>query len=84
MDDQEISVNALHASSIKAMSAFVRQPSAERAEMVTRLLLALVDHPERFTAPCGYNVYESALEIWSSLADHLRACARQRYRHTTH
>lgn len=80
----EIPINALHASSIKAMSAFVQQPSAAHAELVTRLLTVLSRHPDRFRPPCGHNVYSAQLSVWQDLAKHMRRCADQRQVHQLH
>lgn len=78
----EVPVTALHASSIRAMSEFVRQPSAELAAVVVRLLDALAEHPDRFAAPCGHNVYRHALEVWQGLVAGL-AHAGDGAEHTT-
>ena len=83
-EDNDICVNVLHASSLKAMSAFVQQPSAELAETVVRLLGALARHPGRFQAPCGYDVYAHVLTMWRELATHMRDCAATRAASTLH
>ncbi len=77
-DLSTISITALHASSLRAMTEFVRQPSATLAETVARLIDALGRHPERFIAPCGHDVYSQALETWQQLAAHMRACCERR------
>ena len=74
----DIPVAALHASTIRAMSIFVQQPSAEVAETIVRILDALSQHPQRFVAPCGHDVYATALITWRSLASHMRARIEQR------
>lgn len=81
-DPAKVPINALHASTIKAMSAFVQQPSIEVAHTVVSLLNALSRHPERFVAPCGYDVYAQTSKMWLDLARHMRhlceaQCERQ-------
>ena len=68
-----IDINALHAGSIRAMSAYVREPSAPLAETVVRLLDALSRHPQRFVAPCGYDVYREARHLWLDIVQRLGA-----------
>lgn len=68
-----IDINALHAGSIRAMSAYVREPSAPLAETVVRLLDALAQHPQRFVAPCGYDVYREARRMWLEIVQRLGA-----------
>lgn len=65
---ESIPINALHASSIRAMSEFIRNPSPALAEVVMRLLHKLGQHPARFIAPCGYDVYDNALAVWRDIA----------------
>jgi hypothetical protein len=68
----DIPVDALHASSIRAMSEFVRNPSPQLAETIVRLLEHLAVHPARFVAPCGHDVYVHAQEVWRALAAQMR------------
>lgn len=73
---RDIPVDALHASSIRAMSEFVRNPSPQLAETIVRLLDHLAAHPARFVAPCGHDVYARAQEVWRALAAQMRChCA---------
>lgn len=80
----DISVAALHASSIRAMTSFVAQPSAEVAQTVVMLLSALSRHPDRFKTPCGHDVYANANAIWQRLAEHLHACHQRRETQALH
>lgn len=75
---------ALHAGALRAMTAFVRQPSAAGAETVTRLLAALGRHPQRFVAPCGHDVYAHAHGMWEHLATHMRERADGRHLRALH
>jgi hypothetical protein len=68
-----VPVTALHASSIRAMSEFVLNPTPQLAGVVVRLLGLLADHPDRFRAPCGHNVYHRALMTWQHVLAHLPA-----------
>lgn len=68
----DIPIDALHASSIRAMSEFVRNPSPQLADTIVRLLEHLGRHPGRFIAPCGHDVYAHAQEVWRALAMQLR------------
>ncbi|MCP5199757.1 MAG: hypothetical protein H6977_07080 [Gammaproteobacteria bacterium] len=72
-DTQAVPVTALHASSIRAMSEFVLNPTPQMAGVVVRLLGLLAEHPERFRAPCGHNVYQRALLTWQHVLAHLPA-----------
>ncbi|MEQ8232323.1 MAG: hypothetical protein RLW61_13020 [Gammaproteobacteria bacterium] len=75
----DIPVDALHASSIRAMSEFVRNPSPQLAETIVRLLDHLAAHPARFVAPCGHDVYAHARAVWHALAEQMRCpCAAKR------
>ena len=80
----DVQIDALHASSIKAMSAFVHQPSATAAQLVLRLLSALANHPDRFIAPCGFDVYQNVLPVWNDLARHMHQCAANRGHQNLH
>lgn len=71
--NQPVPVTALHASSIRAMSEFVLNPTPQMAGVVVRLLGLLAEHPERFRAPCGHNVYQRALLTWQHVLAHLPA-----------
>ncbi|MEQ8663383.1 MAG: hypothetical protein RLW62_21410 [Gammaproteobacteria bacterium] len=71
----DIPVDALHASSIRAMSEFVRNPSPQLADTIVRLLEHLACHPARFVAPCGHDVYAHAQDVWRALAAQMR-CQR--------
>lgn len=68
----DVSAEALHASSIRLMSEFVQNPSPELADTVMRVLNALSAHPQRFSTPCGFNVYEHAIGQWQSVATDMR------------
>ena len=70
---RDISIKALHASIVRAMSAYIEQPSLPLAETVTRLLFALSNHPERFVPPCGHDIYSVAYKVWNEKAALLRA-----------
>lgn len=74
VEPKEISINILHASSIRAMSKFIERPSAELAGTIVKLLNALAHHPERFVAPCGYDIYSESLQMWSALSAQMRYC----------
>lgn len=79
VDPNEISIEAIHASSIRLITNFLQQPSPNLANVVVTMLDALAKHDGAFRTDSGYNVYQQAALIWRGMVDNMTESQMQEY-----
>jgi hypothetical protein len=56
------------------MTVFVKDPTAELADIIVVLLDRLSDHPDWFEPKCEHNIYNNARDIWETYSANIRYC----------
>lgn len=67
VDPNDVPVNALHASSVRLMTHFLRAPSPDLAQAVIRILNVLASHEESFRPESGADVYQQIIASWECM-----------------
>lgn len=68
----QLSAAALHASLVRMMTAFVKDPTAELADIIIVVLDRLSGHPDRFQPKCDRNIYNHARNVWKTYSANIR------------
>ena len=72
VDPNEISLEAIHASSVRMMTNFVQNPSPDLAHAVIRMLDAIAEHKDSFKFESGHSVYSKASMVWRGFVESMR------------
>lgn len=79
IDPNEISIEAIHASSIRLITNFMQHPSPDLANGVVKMLSALAKHNDAFKTESGSNVYHQASLMWQGIVDNLTDAQAQEF-----
>lgn len=71
VDPNELSIEAIHASSIRLITNFMKNPSPDSASTVVKMLSALAKHKDAFKTDSGYNVYHQASLMWQGVVNNM-------------
>ena len=67
-----VSAASLDASLVRMMTAFVKDPTAELADIIIVVLDRLSGHPDRFQPKCDRNIYNNARNVWKTYSANIR------------